>query len=232
MTATARSVVLRSLAQEIADALPADGRGGGADGECLARRRRRRLRHRDADRDPGRARARGLLLARRRLWAHRPWNVGPAGRADEACLGLPRRRSGRAHLVVARARRGRDRRHLRGRSLRDCRRARQRGRLTHVGAAGAVAGAAPPLPGRARAGADRGCSAYVGRVRACRSPDARPPGRTAGARRADGRRRIAGRPHRVRAEPCLAADAQAARGSGCARCHSSPNAWPSGSRRR
>ena len=30
-----------------------------------------------------------MLLARRRLWAHRPRNVGPAGRADEARLGHP-----------------------------------------------------------------------------------------------------------------------------------------------
>jgi predicted nucleotidyltransferase len=95
----------------------------------------------------------------------------------------------------------------------------------------AVAGAAPPLPGRACQGADRGCSADLGRICTCRSPEARPPGGAARPGRADGRRRVTRRSHRLRAEPCLAADPQAAHGSGCT-VDTSPNAWLNESRRR
>src|SRR5436189_111474 len=80
--------------------------------------------------------------------------------------------------------------------------------------AGAVAGAAAPLPGRARRGADRGGGADMGRVRAGGSAHAHTAGRTAGARRTAGRRRVTRGADRVRAEPRLAADPKAARGSG------------------
>ena len=232
MTATARSrrAALGRAARR--GRAPDDGRGGGADRERLARCRGRRLRHRDAGRDERRAGARGVLLARRRLWAQRPRNVGPAGGADEARLGLPGRRAGRARLVVTRPRPDDGRRHLRGESLLAADALANGVALRTAGLLADWQERLRHYPDELATSADRGCRPDMGWVRAGGPADARPSRRAAGAARADGRRRVAGRSHRLRAEPRLAADAQAARGPGRRAAVTGLRALPSGSNRR
>ena len=153
-----------------------DGRRSRADGERLPRCRGRDLRHRDADRDRGRGRPRRLLPARGEMRCHRPRHLGRAGRADTARLGLSRRRSRRADLVVSRVRGLGARLDLHGRTHRERGRNRQRSRPADVRAAGPVAGTTPPLPGRARRRADRGCGPQMGRLPCVRSLDTPSPG--------------------------------------------------------
>ena len=231
VAATVRSVELRAVAQAIADALPADAeevvltgsvsRGVAddvSDIEMLVVTRER-------------ARPRGVLRARRASRARPTSGRGARRGADQARVRLPRWRPDRADLVVARARRGGGRRGVRRRSVGDRGRARATASRCARRSARPMAGAAGDYPDElARPRIEDAALTWGGFAAAGLLTLS---GRaTARARRADGRRRVARRAHRVRDEPRLAADAQAPRGSSGRAGASSPSGWPSGSRRR
>ena len=164
------------------------------DRERFPRRRRRRLRRRDAARDgrTARSRRRASRLPRA-AGLERLGSWGPQGPETSRVSGcfeeIPfeliwwSREYADAAINVGVARRGRD---------------RERRLATDVRPPRRLAGAAQPLPGRARCGADRGRGADVGRVRGSGPSDDRAARRAALARRTDGRRRGARPPDGLR----------------------------------
>jgi hypothetical protein len=140
----------------------------------------------------------------------RAGHVGRPDDPDAAGLRFPRGRLDRARLVVTGRRRVRDRRVLRRRRLVGCRRHSPRCGAPHGGVALALAGEARRLSRRARSRADRGRRADVGRILCRGAAHPRPPRRAPRPHGADARRRVTRAAPRLRPQPRLAADAQAA----------------------